>query len=51
CNQKKGDRTPDEANMQLNRKPKRPNRIHYFQRFVKDLQDDWRPYLFMEPLL
>ena len=51
CNQKKGNRTPDEANMPLDRQPKRPNRIHYFQRFVKDLQVDWRPYLFMEPLI
>jgi len=50
CNQKKGNRTPDEANMPLDHQPKRPNRIHYFQRFVKDLQVDWRPYLFMEPL-
>ncbi len=49
CNQKKGDRTPDEASMQLSRIPKRPNRLHYFQRFVKDQQRDWRPYLFMEP--
>tara|TARA_Y100000590_G_scaffold107077_1_gene121833 strand:- start:4 stop:558 length:555 start_codon:yes stop_codon:yes gene_type:complete len=49
CNQKKGDRTPDEAGMALNKLPKRPNRLHYFQRFVKDQQKDWRPYLFMEP--
>ena len=51
CNQKKGNRTPQEANMPLIKKPKRPNRIHYFQRYVKDRQADWRPYLFMEPLL
>ena len=48
CNQKKGDRTLENAKMPLIRIPKRPNRIHYFQRFVKDLQRDWRPYLFME---
>ena len=51
CNQKKGERTPEEAGMPLIKKPKRPNRIHYFQRFVKEKQIDWRPYLFMEPLL
>ena len=50
CNQKKGNRTPQEANMPLIKTPKRPNRIHYFQRYVKDRQADWRPYLFMEPL-
>jgi len=49
CNQKKGDKTPEEANMRLARTPKRPNRLHYFQKFVKTQQQDWRPYLFMEP--
>lgn len=49
CNQKKRDRTPDESNMHLNRVPKHPNRLHYFQRFVKDNQHEWKPYLFMEP--
>jgi|TARA_B110001454_G_scaffold67707_1_gene65999 5-methylcytosine-specific restriction endonuclease McrA len=51
CNQKKGTRTPEEAGMPLIKKPKRPNRIHYFQRYVKTKQTDWRPYLFMEPLV
>ena len=50
CNQIKGEHTPEEARMPLIRKPKRPNRIHYFQRLVKKKQADWRPYLFMEPL-
>lgn len=48
CNQKKGDRTPESAKMPLIKKPKRPNRIHYFQKFVKDEQNSWRPYVFME---
>ena len=50
CNQTKGERNSEEAGMPLSRKPKRPNRIHYFQRYVKERQIDWRPYLFMEPL-
>ena len=49
CNQKKGDKTLEEIGMVLNKKPKRPNRLHYFQRFVKEKQKDWKPYLFMEP--
>jgi len=49
CNQKKGDRMPDEVGMALKRNPKRPNRLYYFQRFVKEQQKDWYPYLFMEP--
>jgi Restriction endonuclease len=51
CNQKKAERMPEEAGMPLKRKPKRPNRIHYFQKYVKERQIDWRPYLFMEPLV
>ena len=50
CNQIKGEKTPEEAKMPLLKKPKRPNRIHYFQRLFKKKQADWRPYLFMEPL-
>ena len=49
CNQKKGNRTPEEANMLLKRTPKRPNRLHYFYKFVNEKQIEWRPYLFMEP--
>lgn len=49
CNQKKSDKKLNEANMFLEIKPKRPNRLHYFQRFVKEKQKEWRPYLFMEP--
>ena len=49
CNQKKGNRTPEEANMLLKRTPKRPNRLHYFYKFVNEKQTEWRPYLFMEP--
>ena len=49
CNQKKGNQTPEEANMQLKRKPKRPNRLHYFYKYVNEKQKEWKPYLFMEP--
>ena len=49
CNQKKGNQTPEEASMILKRKPKRPNRLHYFYKYVNDKQEEWKPYLFMEP--
>ena len=48
CNRKKGSRTLDEAKMNLKRSPKKPNKIHYFQQFIHEKQDAWRPYLFME---
>ncbi len=48
CNIKKGNRTPEEANMILLKQPIKPNRIHYFQQFIRQDQSSWRPYLFME---
>ena len=38
----------DEAKMPLNRKPLKPNKIHYFQKFIREQQVTWKPYLFME---
>jgi len=48
CNRKKSNRTPEEAKMLLVRLPKKPNKIHYFQQFIREKQTAWRPYLFME---
>jgi 5-methylcytosine-specific restriction endonuclease McrA len=50
CNILKGNRNPEEVGLKLNRKPVRPNRIHYFQQFVGLNQREWRPFLFMESL-
>jgi len=49
CNVRKGNRTPTEATMPLLRRPHKPSRITYFQKFVRRRQAAWRPYLFMEP--
>jgi 5-methylcytosine-specific restriction endonuclease McrA len=48
CNNKKGDRTLAAAGMKLLRKPTRPNHITYIQRFIGNVDDRWKPYLFME---
>lgn len=48
CNRKKGNHTPEEAGMPLTRHPRKPNRIHYFQQFIREPQASWRPYLFLE---
>tara|TARA_B110000444_G_scaffold253948_1_gene285638 strand:+ start:343 stop:879 length:537 start_codon:yes stop_codon:yes gene_type:complete len=48
CNQKKGIKSLAESNMELIKLPKRPNRIQYFQKFVKQKQSGWKPYLFMK---
>lgn len=50
CNIIKGNRTPVEAGMVLRKLPVRPNRIHYFQKFVGIQQREWRPFLFMESM-
>jgi 5-methylcytosine-specific restriction endonuclease McrA len=47
CNNKKGDRTPDEAAMPLRRRPMRPNHVTFIRHFVGSLDDTWKPYLFM----
>ena len=47
CNNKKGDRTPVEAHIQLHRKPIRPNHVMFIRHFVGSVDDGWKPYLFM----
>ncbi len=47
CNNRKGDRTPDEAHMQLRRKPMRPNHVTFIRHFVGALDERWKPYLFL----
>ena len=47
CNNRKGDRTPDEATMPLRRRPMRPNHVTFIRHFVGSLDDRWKPYLFM----
>jgi len=47
CNNRKGDRTPDEAHMKLLRKPMRPNHVTFIRHFVGNIDDRWKPYLFM----
>lgn len=47
CNNRKGDRTPDEANMELTREPFRPSYVMFIRDFVGTLDDTWKPYLFL----
>lgn len=47
CNVTKGDRTPDEAQMPLKRKPFRPIHITFLQSILGGVQEDWKPYLYM----
>lgn len=46
CNNRKGDRTAEEAGMELKRRPFRPSLITFLQKNVT-ISDTWKPYLFM----
>ncbi len=46
CNNKKGNKTPEEAGMTLKVKPYVPNRILFIKHASKTIDDTWRPYLF-----
>jgi len=47
CNNRKGDRTPEESQMQLGRKPFRPSHVMFIRDYVGNLDDTWKPYLFL----
>ncbi len=47
CNTLKGDRTPEEAEMQMSHKPFRPSFIMYLRDFNGKVMDEWKPYLLM----
>jgi len=47
CNNKKGDRIPEEAKMVLYNNPKKPSHITFIKNFAGKVDEDWKPYLFM----
>ncbi len=47
CNNRKGDRTPEEANMPIRRTPFRPSHVMFIRDYVGQLEDTWKPYLFL----
>lgn len=48
CNNKKGNRTPKEAGMNLLTIPKKPHYIVYLKSLHSVVETLWRPYLFMD---
>lgn len=48
CNNEKGSRTPEEAEMTLLRKPRKPNHIMFLKQFMGEVETTWRPFLFMD---
>jgi 5-methylcytosine-specific restriction endonuclease McrA len=47
CNNRKGNRTPEEAGMPLRRKPFRPSHVMFIRDYVGSIDDTWKPYLFL----
>ncbi len=48
CNNKKGDRTPEEANMTLRIKPFKPNFITFIINNFNRVNEHWKPYLYLK---
>ena len=48
CNTRKGNRTPRGSQMKLMKRARKPTMILHLQKFVKQFQGPWRPYLFMQ---
>jgi 5-methylcytosine-specific restriction endonuclease McrA len=48
CNNRKGSRTPEEAGMKLINYPSRPHHILFIKQYSGTLDDNWKPFLFME---
>ena len=47
CNNRKGDATPEEAGMELTRRPFRPSYVMFLRDFAGEIEDTWKPYLFL----
>ena len=47
CNNKKGNRTPEESKMHLQNIPKRPSHITFIKNFAGRIDNEWKPYLYM----
>jgi 5-methylcytosine-specific restriction endonuclease McrA len=48
CNTKKGNLSLRHIQMDLSKIPRKPTMILHLQKFVKQFQSSWRPYLFMQ---
>lgn len=47
CNNRKGDRTPEEARMPLLCRPFKPNHVMFIKNVVGKLDEKWKPYLYL----
>lgn len=47
CNNRKGDRTPEEANLNILHQPFKPSHIMFLKNIVGKLDERWKPYLYL----
>ena len=47
CNNKKGDQTPEEADMLMKFKPFKPSHIMFIKNVVGKIDEKWKPYLYL----
>ncbi|MBA4250244.1 MAG: HNH endonuclease [Chlorobiaceae bacterium] len=47
CNNKKGDRTPNESGLHLRIKPYTPSHILFIKNAVGKIDENWKPYLYL----
>lgn len=47
CNAKKGSRTPEQAGLQLLKKPKKPSHLLFLHSMIGKPHQSWKPYLFL----
>jgi len=48
CNNKKGEHRPEQVELQLRRRPKRPNNVSFIRNFIGVNDHRWKPYLFID---
>ena len=48
CNNKKGNRTLEEAGFKLLNQPRRPHHLLFLKQYMGRVEDSWKPFLFMD---
>lgn len=48
CNNRKGNRTPEEANMPLLSRANKPHHILFMKQYLGNVEKEWKPFLFMD---
>ncbi len=47
CNNKKGDRSPEQAGMKLLSTPRKPSYLFFIYQDIKTMDERWKPYLYL----